>query len=233
MQDKFVTPNRDYFRIVRLYLFCFSAVLVFVSSSPLMFAQSINLSDSLRNILKYKPAPVFKFDSRNSFIAGRSARIQGIKLGVSFNKTLSLGIGYNWLGQGFTERMVVNNTIVEVELKMRYIAPYIEYSFYKKGPWEVAVPVQLGFGKSFLQYKNGEQKNIFSKGRIILYEPVMTVEYKILNLVGLGVGLGYRVMLKNNRAIDHRLTSPIYVLRARIIFDEIVKKTKAKYAAQP
>jgi hypothetical protein len=57
----------------------------------------------------------------------------------------------------------------------------------------------------------------------------MNLEYKILNLVGVGAGLGYRIMLKNNSEIDHSFTSPIYVIRFRLIFDEIYKQAKTWY----
>lgn len=190
--------------------------------------QTINLSDSLSKVMKIKPMPTAKFDSRNSFITGRSARIQGVKAGVSFGKVLTIGLGYNWLGTGFTERVVVGNDSYEATLKLRYIAPFIEYSFYKKGPWEAAVPVQLGFGRSFLQINELGSKRKINEGSIVLYEPVMTVEYKVLNVIGFGGGLGYRIMLKNNHDIRQQFTSPVYVLRIRLIFDEIYKRAKAR-----
>jgi hypothetical protein len=194
--------------------------------STSVLAQTINLSDSLRHVLRSKPMPTAKLDSRNSFVTGNSAQIQGVKAGLSYKKVLSFGLGYNWLATDFTERKSYENVSYEAFLKLRYVAPFIEYSFYKKGPWEVAVPLQIGAGKSFWQIEKDGQKIKLNEGNVWLYEPIMTVEYKVLNLIGIGGGVGYRIMLKNNREIERQFTSPVYVIRARIIFDEVIKKIK-------
>lgn len=190
-------------------------------------AQTVNLSDSLRHVFQQKAVLTAKLDSRNSFISGRSARVHGVKAGVSFGKRFSLGLGYNWIKQGAVNQEVrVGSNLFEADVNLRYIAPFAEYSFYKKGNWEATIPVQIGFGRSFLLYNNGYQKERVFQHSVILYEPGMSLEYKILNLVGVGGGLGYRIMLKNNPEIDHSFTSPIYVIRFRLIFDEIYKQAK-------
>jgi hypothetical protein len=190
-------------------------------------AQTVNLSDSLRHVFQQKAVVTAKLDSRNSFVSGRGARVHGVKAGVSFGKRLSLGLGYNWIKQGVVSQEVkVDGRVYDADVNLRYIAPFVEYSFYKKGNWEATVPVQIGFGRSFLQYNNGYQNERMFQQGVMLYEPGMTLEYKILNLVGVGAGLGYRIMLKNNRDIDHSFTSPMYVIRFRLIFDEIYKQAK-------
>lgn len=190
-------------------------------------SQTINLSDSLYQVLRHKPTPAFKFDTRNSFITGNSAKVYGIKGGLSFNKTLTIGIGYNFIGTDLAENLTIGNEIRAGQIKMRYVAPFIEYSFYKKGNWEVMVPVQLGIGQSFIRYDAKGQRTDIKKDNILLYEPGMTVEYKLFKLIGIGGGLGYRIMLKNNRQIEQQFTSPVYVIRIRLIFDEVIKKAKS------
>lgn len=195
-------------------------------------AQTINLSDSLRHVFKQKPMPSAKLDSRNSFVSGRSARVRGVKAGVSFGKRLTLGLGYNWIGNEIEQIEVVNGLVQTTDIKLRYVAPFVEYSFYKKGNWEAMVPLQIGFGKSFLQYEAFGRKQRLFENNVILYEPGMNIEYKILNLIGVGAGLGYRIMLKNNKEIDHSFTSPVYVIRFRLIFDEIYRQAKTWHDKQ-
>src|SRR5690606_31124782 len=156
----------------------------------------------------------------------------GIKAGVSFRKTLTIGIGYNWMGTDIDQLVVNNDDLLRTNVRLRYIAPFVEYSFYKKGNWEAMVPIQLGFGKSFLHYERNGRKHRLYEDNVILYEPGMNLEYKILNLFGIGAGVGYRIMLKNNRDIDQRFTSPVYVVRFRLIFDELYKKSKEWYDKQ-
>jgi hypothetical protein len=55
-------------------------------------AQTINLSDSLRQVFRLRITPSFKFDTRNSFITGSTAKVYGLKAGVSFGKRLSIGL---------------------------------------------------------------------------------------------------------------------------------------------
>ena len=205
---------------MRFWLFA----VVFVFASGCASSQTSNLSDSLSHVFRQRITPSFKFDTRNSFITGSSAKIYGIKAGVNFGKRLSVGIGYNFIGTELMEDVLVNDQKLTADIRMNYVAPFIEYSFYQRGPWELITPIQFGVGNSFLQYSTTEGKRVINKSRVVLYEPGMAFEYKILKVLGVGVGFGYRIMLKNNRAIDQQFTSPVYALRVRLIFDELYKR---------
>jgi hypothetical protein len=212
---------------MRFWLFA----VVFVIASGCASSQTFNLSDSLSHVFKQRITPSFKFDTRNSFITGSSAKIYGIKAGVNFGKRLSVGIGYNFIGTELKEDVLVNDQKLTADIRMNYVAPFIEYSFYQRGPWELITPIQFGVGNSLLQYSTTEGKLVINKSRVVLYEPGMAFEYKILKVLGVGVGFGYRIMLKNNRAIDQQFTSPVYALRVRLIFDELYKRYKDYNAA--
>jgi len=194
-------------------------------------AQTINLSDSLRQVFRLRITPSFKFDTRNSFITGSRAKVYGLKAGVSFGKRISIGLGYNFIGTKLRENTSLDNIeIKDAEIRMNYVAPYVEYGFFQRGPWEIGTSIQLGVGSSFHRYSDNGSERIIHRGRVILYEPVMSCEYKIFKLIGVGVGCGYRIMLKNNRAIEQQFTSPVYALRVRLIFDELYRRYK-KYSA--
>lgn len=195
--------------------------------SSVCHGQTINLSDSLYHVLKNRPVPTAKLDTRNSFVTGKSAKVYGIKAGLSFRKTLTIGIGYNWIGTDLKELVRIGPNQFESEIKLRYVAPFLEYSFYKKGNWEAMVPVQLGFGRSYHRVNTGSGDMNINSGRVVIYEPGMNIEYKILGVVGVGGGFGYRIMLMNNKAIDQQFTSPVYVIRFRLIFDEIIKQARS------
>jgi hypothetical protein len=191
-----------------------------------LHGQTIHLSDSLRAVFRQRITPSFKFDTRNSFITGNSAKVYGIKAGISFGKRFSVGVGYNFIGTELQETIVVNEKYVSADIRMNYVAPFIEYSFYQRGPWELVTPIQIGVGNSFLQYSTEEGQRVINKSSVVLYEPGMAFEYKIMKMLGVGVGLGYRIMLKNNRGIEQQFTSPVYALRVRLIFDELYRRYK-------
>jgi hypothetical protein len=194
-------------------------------------AQTINLGDSLRHVFKQRVSPSIKFDTRNSFITGRTATVYGVKGGVNFGTRLSVGLGYNFIGTELTEEVIFEGELVRADIRMNYIAPFLEYSFYQRGPWVVSTPIQFGIGNSFLCYDSETGRRNFSKGRVVVYEPGMAFEFKILKLIGVGAGMGYRIMLKNNRDIEQQFTSPIYALRVRLIFDEIYRRYKSSEAS--
>ncbi|MFN0030712.1 MAG: hypothetical protein ACKVOR_00985 [Flavobacteriales bacterium] len=203
-----------------------SMLFIFVISLVVPFglrSQTINLSDSLSQILRHKPSPTVRFDTRNSFITGNSVRVYGIKAGLSFRQSLAFGFGYNWISKGVRAKPTNDQMLHDAELRMRYVSLFADYIFYKKGSWEATVPVQVGYGISYWKKPDGQKLN---SGGIALYEPMMTVEYKVLHVLAVGGGLGYRIMLHNNREIDQQFTSPVYVLRVRILFEELWRRVQ-------
>ena len=197
-----------------------------------MHGQTINLSDSLRAVFRQRITPSFKFDTRNSFITGNTAKVYGIKAGINFGKRFSVGVGYNFIGTELQESIILNDKEVRADIQMNYIAPFVEYSFYQRGPWELSSPIQLGVGNSFLRVNDEQGSRVINRDKVVLYEPGMAFEFKILNLIGVGAGFGYRIMLKNNRGIEQQFTSPVYALRARLIFDELYKRYQDYNAAE-
>jgi hypothetical protein len=202
---------------------CFWTLLFALFVSIYGRTQPVNLADSLRNVFQQKPRFTAKLDSRNSFVTGRSAQIRGVKAGFSFGDRLIAGVGYNWLGTEFSEKIDTEHGTKDGRIQFRYIAPFIEYVFYKKNNWQADIPVQIGFGRSSYKYEHEGQTLTYARNNVVLYEPTMIVEYQVLGLFGFGGGIGYRLMLKGNRELDQQFTSPMYVVRFRVLFDGVRK----------
>lgn len=202
---------------------CFTVLLIALSG--VVAAQRVNLSDSLRRVLRQPVTPVLKLDSRYSFVTGRSVDIWGIKAGVSFGKRLNLGAMYSWLNTPISQNVTAQDNIVSARLRLRYGGLFAEYTFYRKGPWEAMIPIQMGFGRSFLEDPEGVR---YYERPVLFYEPAMVVDYKIYNLVALGGGFGYRLLLLRNPDIDQQLTAPIYMLRARILLENLRGRAQSK-----
>jgi hypothetical protein len=189
-------------------------VILFCASALFTQAQPVNLRDSFKGVFEGKPSVTAKWDTWGTFVGGRTFNTQALKVGAEFNETLVLGIGYNWLSNGVFKNVNVNGISQRSEFELRYFGPYAEFDFFKKGHWKGTLPVQLGFGKSFLKYSDAEGNRIkLNEGRVVLYEPAMSFSYDIANLIEVGAGFGYRIMLKNNNSIDQPLTSPNFVVR--------------------
>lgn len=188
------------------------------------FVLNSQMFDSIRNSLTYPPKIYINYDHRNSFITNQIAKIQSVKIGVTYHNQFTLAFGYNWLNTNFETNLSNGET---AKLKMRFLTPFTEYSFVEKNNWQVTIPVHLGFGWSF--YKTHDDR-VFKRNFILLYEPSMTATYRFFKYFGIGAGLGYRVMLIGNKQINENFNSPIYVLKTKIFFsdlyNDIFKKKK-------
>ncbi len=187
---------------------------------------SAQLIDSIAESFQYPPKLLIKLDTRNSFITSSFARIRGIKVGVDYNKTTKVGLGFSWLATDFYSNIEVKEegvaTVYRARLSYEYFAPYFEYAFYKHNNWEVSIPVQLGIGRSGYRYRDAnEKKQIAGRKAMVLYEPAMTAQYRFLKYFGVGAGIGYRLMLVGNDNIDENFNSPIYILKAKVFFGDI------------
>jgi hypothetical protein len=118
------------------------------------------------------------------------------------------------LSNGVYKNVNIDGVNKNTEFELRYFGPYAEFDFFKKNHWKGTLPIQLGFGRSFLKYSDDEGNRLkLNEGSVILYEPAMSFSYDIANLFEVGAGFGYRIMLKNNNSIDQPLTSPNFVVR--------------------
>jgi hypothetical protein len=192
----------------------------------LAHAQSVNLSDSLYQVFKNKPKPSLKLDFRNSFITGSTVQIGGVKAGMSFGKSMNIGLGYSWLYSHFDQVYFEKEVEKTGRLRMRYLGPYLEYSFYRKNPWETMVTANVGYGSIFLDPNGKRSGERMFEARAFVYEPTIAFEYKISNLIGVGAGYGYRFVIRGNRDIEQQFTAPVYVLRFRLILDRFEKLWK-------
>ena len=206
--------------LLKRYFFLFSILLC-----PILLEAQI--FDSLSQKFKSKPVYFFKFDTRNSFISARRAVFSGVKFGFKYDNSLIVGLGVSFLNTDIALKNTTLYTDASYEassskLSFYYISPFLEYVFYKDHKWEHAIPIQLGFGYSNFRFKNksGLTMLLYSKP-IILYEPAMTTEYKIFPWLALGGGLGYRLLLINNKIYGKLFNSPIYLIKFNIIWDSL------------
>lgn len=206
-------------RSVLLRIFCLGVIFIPSECS----AQTIQLGSTIGGLIRQKPTPAFKWDTQNSFITGKSVKVQSLKAGVTFGSQLTLGVGYHWLQSDITQE--VKGFTSALPMKMRYMSLFGEFVFYNKGNWEGIIPIQFGYGHSFLQTVplTGKPTKLYRE-TVFLYEPNITIEYKFSPWIGIGAGYGYRIMLKNNPNINQNFYAPLYVFRMRILFGELYSR---------
>lgn len=211
---KRLSPNRRFF--------CFLILLVFFM--PLR-AQVRHYTDSF----KEKRSFYFTWDSKITFITNRYAQVKSIKCGFDFGggKT-KFGIGYNWYKGPIVRTFDgPEGSTLTANFKFRYASIFTEYLYFKNDKWEATIPAQVGVG--IMQYNQEFTKNRIpgAGGVFLVYEPASTITYRFLRYFGIGVGLGYRlVIMLGDNPQNEQLHSPVIMLRSKLYFDTLLADFK-------
>ena len=185
------------------------------------------LLDSIGMFLQEPPRPLVKLDMRGSFVSNSSVRFVGVKAGVQHAGRFQYGLGYQFLFTPVEQEVMVDGISTTAHLRLGYLAPYAEYAFYHRGPWEVRIPVQVGIGQGSVVYKDAEgHKQHHARSGLFLYEPAMVVQYRLFKYAGLAAGWGYRLVLHTRNDLGETLTAPIYIIGVRIFFEEILRASE-------
>ncbi|MBP8822754.1 MAG: hypothetical protein KBH07_03850 [Flavobacteriales bacterium] len=180
------------------------------------------LLDSLAFFSQAPPRFVAKLDTRGSFISNSNVRVWGVKVGLEHAGRLQYGLGWSMLASEVQRlRTVDGQGGVPVRLRLGYLAPYVEYAFYARGPWEARIPVQLGVGQGSLAYTgvDGRQRTLV-RSFLLVYEPAMTIQYRFLKYFGAHAGWGFRLMLVRTE-LDETLTAPVYLLGLKVFMGDL------------
>lgn len=208
----------------RIFIFFFLSCFIFkIQAQPTL--------DTIKQCLKQKPQLFAKLDGRNSFIENSRAKIFGLKFGISYNKRLHFGLGYNQLyppADAFDKNIYFadsrgNLYPVTSHLRMYYVSVHAEYAFYQTKHWELSMPLQFGIGKSYYNYLFLGQKFKSEETLNFIYEPAISIEYKIVKWFGVGADAGFRFMVTSDKHLNKNFTSPIYAFKFMIYYSEIFK----------
>lgn len=199
-------------------------LILFVLSATTSSAQ---MFDSISASFKTKPKFMVRIGARNALITNSFMKIRDVGIGLNFKNTTKIGVVYSWMATNVVRPLSVPGIVVkdgEGELKMRYVSPFIEYTFFKSKRYTLSIPVQAGFGYGFYKFKNDAgNKLITDKVPVAFYEPALVGEVFFLKFLSIGAGIGYRLMFVGNKSFEDRFTSPVYILKFKVHFGKIIK----------
>ena len=185
--------------------------------------------DSIHDCLQASPKLMIKLNNKGSFVANKPASVIGLVLGLSFNKRLKFGLGYNQVTSRIHKDYFLNDYLgnptdtFNSTLKLLYISGYTEYIYFYKKHWEISIPIQFGAGFSRYSYKAGDKVYYTDNQFGFIYEATTDVVYKPLSWIGLGVGFGYRLLLFKEIEIIHQFSSPIYSLGIKLYLSPVYR----------
>ncbi len=190
------------------------------------FSLSAQFLDSLISSFKKKPGIDFSIETRNSFLFNDTVKFRGIKAGVRFGKKFRVGLSFNWLKSNlYNQAAFFYNSSKDSSkgyFKMAYFAIYAKILYHKTKRWEFSTPLQIGYGNSWLQQKQKLSfKNQQFKKAMIIYEPTVSVQFKLLKWLGVAGNIGYRFVWHKDEKILSYLNGPIYVLNINFMIDQL------------
>jgi hypothetical protein len=226
----------------------FSSAFFFILLPFFFFCtQQVNAQvfDSIQASLSTKPHLIGGFATKSTFIGGFSSPIFTAKAGIDFDNRIRMGVGLSWLklpdyrsdrdntpffiSKSFTDYSGFHT--VHPALQFRYLNFFLDYVYYKNGKWQFSIPIQFGVGDSRYKYNFNGVNVIESRHTIFLYEPAVSGQYKILKWFGVGLDVGYRVMVVSNKNIGTKFNSPMYDIKALIFWGELYNLAFRKKAS--
>ena len=191
------------------------------------FVDKAQFIDSLNYAFKHKYSIDARLESRTSFINHQFTSVTGVRLGVAFQRKLRIGGGISWLKTHVSNNFYSTNALGKTDtltkfLKFVYFCYYIDFVFYKTKRWQLSVPIQLGTGSSWYQqtksysFGNNEEKHF-----LFLYEPGITVQFKLFKWLGGGADFAYRFAFQNSKKSNVHLNSPSLSFKALFWIDQL------------
>ena len=182
--------------------------------------------DTFKVFMRSKPSIDARLESRYSFFSNTATKVSGVRLGLSFRRKLRVGIGYSWLDGDVsdpikTQDIFGNQISVNNYLKFGYVCYYADFVFYKTKRWQLSVPIQVGTGLAWFQHQEYGRRVKSDKHFLLIYEPGISVQFKIFRWCGLGLDMGYRFALKNTNKVGEKLNSLTVAPKLLIWFDQI------------
>jgi len=187
------------------------------------------LADSIKASFHKKPKLSFRWDSHGSFITNTPARMTALGLGVRLGNYVRVGWAINWLNTPIYRKKIINTgpesiDTVNAQLNYGLLSLYANVVVGHVKKWEFTVPFEVGFGSSsYTYFDKANKKQEFAKGGIITLEPMLMTEYKVFKWLGVGAGLGLRLVPINNRAMKENFNSLLWDANVSIYFGEIYK----------
>lgn len=183
--------------------------------------------DSLKSDFNNKKITVdFNIETRNSFLLNDTVKFRGIKIGARFGKNIAIGLSFNWLKSNLYNQISYfydsSKDTTKGYFKMAYFALYTKIVYHKTKRWEYSIPLQIGYGNSWLQKTEKLSfKHQQFKKTMIIYEPTVSVQFKILKWLGIAGNIGYRFVWHKEEKILSNLNGPIYVLNVNLMLNQL------------
>ncbi|PJA06247.1 MAG: hypothetical protein COX70_09860 [Flavobacteriales bacterium CG_4_10_14_0_2_um_filter_32_8] len=214
--------------LLLFYLFLLTCPIFLIAQDDKL--EHVVFEEEFKKSFHAKPKLDVKFDNRFSFIRDSKVKTIGVKIGLSYRRKFKIGLGINSMLLPVQSTYTTDaDTAIPVNLEYFYFSPYIEYVYYNTKKWEFSLSAQMGIGSASYQYDDVNGKKVkLNESAVLSYEPAMLIDYKIIRWIGIGTGVGYRLVFYKSPGIKEKFSSPEYVIKLKIYLGEIVRTFTGK-----
>lgn len=191
-------------------------------------AQLIKNKSSLPAEKKWKF--ILAFDGRRSFVAEKTVKIGGFRIGLQYKYNFRTGIGF----YGFDKPIVTSVTrsrengdaVEEKELlSYGYTTVFFEPILYRFRKWELSLPTSIGRGMASMTTIDKEKNVLHTKeGNTRFFESAFYAENRVFWWAGFGAGIGYRRVMNTQIIEGKKLNGMYYQLAVKFYLGEIVRR---------
>ncbi len=215
-----------------------TTIVLLIFFTPL--ASRADLRDSIRYYLKHsKPTLIGGASARNTFIGNEKTKVTGISAGVDYGEKISFTVGvYNLSHPLITQKTINQNTpsqyIAKEISRFWYFGLTGDYLFLKKNRWALDVPLRIGVGSANIELRKTDKSNALIQETTHSIFPVETglyAQYKIAWWLGLGAGLGTRVVI--GKGMSQKFSGTYYNVGLTAFFGSVYNHIREDMRKNP
>lgn len=177
-----------------------------------------NPIDSMRIYSTKSPGFRISLDGRNSWLLGQPVNVRGGRFGWDYGKIAV------FTGLYSTNANFVKNKDT-ISAGFSYMSSTLEYYLHQSWRFEVALPIQIGYGWGYQYVKTADGNKRQRTSSIIPVEFGLSASVRFLRYFGLVGGTGYRTSLLNGS--DFR--GPYYTFGFTMYTGTFLKDCKKQY----
>lgn len=144
--------------------------------------------------------PQFRIDNRNIFFKGQMLALNGFDGGVLLKDKLRITLGYYRLNENLSAyKQEIAGVQYDRQLKMNYGSINMEFVYKNTRFFSLGMPLEFGFGRNQLQYKNELINDQYEKksGFLMVADFGLSGTFKPIRWIGIKGVVGYRKNIIN------------------------------------
>jgi hypothetical protein len=200
----------------------------FLCSAQKKLSKKQFIKDSIEIMTPVIIRPQLRVDNRVAYHKGQRLTLNGIDGGVLLKEKLRLALGYYALNDNLSAYDTqIDGIETERQIHLQYGSINTEYIYLNKRFFSLGLPLDFGFGKNALSYRNTTTGEITGKesGLVFLTDFGFSAIFKPIRWIGVKGVLGYRKFI-TSPIKEFNFDGPFNSIGLSVDIREIIKDVR-------